>query len=136
VASFVQKTIFLLPTPPFRAGTDLFRALGRGHGLRRIVPGLTTILGYHLSAVLSSENGYFPNPSTRTGGTGRAHGHSPYAPCGFTQGVVPVGARRRPAAQSLLAAGRLAPTSPLPIPTLSTDQGRHDWTCDLRGVLA
>jgi hypothetical protein len=36
----------------------------------------------------------------------------PYAPSGFTQGVLPVGARRR-----------LAPTSSLPTRTLSTDWG-------------
>jgi hypothetical protein len=46
----------------------------------------------------------------------------PYAPSGFTQRVVPVGARRR-----------LAPTSSLPTSTLSTDWGRYVpiWLAEL-----
>ena len=90
-------SFFAVPAfPPGRSGPGLVRASGAGgHGWRRIVPGLTTILGYHLSAVLSSENGYVPNPWITTGETGRAQGRGPYAPSGFTQSVVPVGARRR-----------------------------------------
>jgi len=60
--SFVPTIFHILEFPAFPCGRSeavLVRASGQGgHSLRRIVPGLTTSLGYHGSGVLSSENGY------------------------------------------------------------------------------
>jgi hypothetical protein len=60
LASFPLFFIFAVPGfPLWPEGPGFGSRLGAGgHGLRRIVPGLTTILGYHLSAVSSSENAY------------------------------------------------------------------------------
>ena len=60
LASFPLFCIFCssrLPLWPEQPGFGSRLGAG-GRGLRRIVPGLTTILGYHLSTVLSSENAY------------------------------------------------------------------------------
>ena len=69
LASFPLFFIFCSSRlPPLAGGPGFGSRLGAGgHGLRRIVPGLNTLVGYHGSGVLSSENGYGPNLGVNAG---------------------------------------------------------------------
>ena len=56
-----KKQSFCCPPLPSARGRICFAPRGGGHGLRRIVPDLTTSVGYHGSGDLSSEDCYGAN---------------------------------------------------------------------------